>query len=177
MTAKKKILMALGLLLVIAVTAGLTGLATSTYGSETDPLVTQSYIDQVVIPAITAEINTKIAEKSAQLADEFSAQLDALEQNTPSTVPEDQSFVVISLKQGQTVTCAVGTEIMPRIGTVKSHGPDNPRLVDETTGKTVPEAGTTLEKNHMYMVTIKNNGFKAATDAKVLIRGEYTISG
>ena len=80
------------------------------------------------------------------------------------------------LKKNQTVTCAVGTEIMPRIGTVKSFGPDNPRLVDETTGKTVPEAGTTLEKNHMYMVTIKNNGIKAASDAKVLIHGEYTIS-
>ena len=87
-----------------------------------------------------------------------------------------ESFTLLSLSAGQTVTCSVGTEILPRIGTVVSAGPDAPRLVDETDGTQVDAAGTVLTKNHMYMVTIAGNGFKATAAAKVLIKGSYTVS-
>ena len=88
----------------------------------------------------------------------------------------DLRFSVITMQSGERLVCAVGTEIMLRIGTAESYGPSNPRLIDETTGSAVSEAGQPLEKNHMYMVTIKNNGITATSNVYVVVRGEYTIS-
>jgi hypothetical protein len=84
-------------------------------------------------------------------------------------------FTLVTLSRGQTVSCAVGTELLLRIGTAQAAGASAPALVDSTDGTTLT-AGQALTANHMYMVTIQGNGFKATADTvKVLIRGDYLI--
>jgi len=82
---------------------------------------------------------------------------------------------VLTLSAGQTVVCEVGTELLPRLGTVRAAGADYPVLVDSTTGENVSN-GAALSANHLYLVTIAGNGFKAdGNNTKVLISGTYTV--
>ncbi|MGM9521529.1 MAG: hypothetical protein ACI3VB_03530 [Oscillospiraceae bacterium] len=169
MTKKRKFVIALGVLLAVALVAGLSTLAATTYGTQSDPLVTLSYLEKTVTPNIMNQLQDSIDNKAAELKAEFDKKLSESGSTT-------SGFSVISLTSGQTVTCSVGTEIMLRVGTAVSAGADSPRLIDETTGSSVTSAGTSLTKNHMYMVTIQGNGIKATSSVKILIRGDYTIS-
>ncbi len=171
MSKGKKTLIALAVLLAVALVSGLTTMAVTNYGSQSDPLVTLSYLNETLTPAIKSQVEAAINAKAAELEQAFASA-------NPGTAAQQQSgFSVLTLSNGQTVVCEVGVEIMPRIGSVVSAGADNPRLVDETDGSTVAAAGTKLATNHMYMVTIKGNGIKAtANNTKVLIRGSYTVS-
>lgn len=143
--------------LLAACAAGITVYAAFNYGSKDDPLVTKSYLDEVLTP---------------ELMEEFSARLDAFD----SASGDSGAFSVLTLSRGQTVSCQVGCEIMLRIGSASASGPDSPALVDTTSGTTL-DAGGVLEKNHLYMATIVNNGLTASQDStKILIRGEYAVS-
>lgn len=164
MSLKKKIIISLAIIIAVAFVAGVTSVATSTYGSQSDPLVALSYLDDTVTPSIMSQLETLINTKLADLS------------GGTLTLNDGQTFSVVTLTNGQTVTCSVGTEIMLRIGTAVSAGNDSPRLIDETDGTSVTASGTSLTTNHMYMVTIENNGIKATSAVKVLIRGNYTIS-
>lgn len=153
-TNKTKIIICV--LLALCAVAGVTVYAAYNYGTKDDPLITKSYLDEVLTPELMAE---------------FNAQLDAAEGSSG-----DGAFTVVTLSKGQTVKCQVGCEIMLRIGSASASGPDSPVLVDTTEGTTL-ENGGVLVKNHLYMATIVNNGLTATADVtKVLISGEYTIS-
>ncbi len=177
MTKGTKTLIAVAVLLAVALVSGLTGMALNNYGSQNDPLVTLSYLNETLTPAIREEVERAVNEKIQALTEEFNrVAAQGGGTGTPGT-SAPSGFTVLTLSKGQTVTCAVGAEIMLRIGSAQSAGPDSPRLVDETDGSTVAAAGTALTPNHLYMVTIKNNGVKATADnTKILISGEYTVS-
>ncbi len=133
--------------------------AAVSYGSKDDPLITKSYLDEVLQP---------------QLEKDFRAEMEEALANVETASGED--FVVITLTNGQTVTCGVGCEVMLRIGSASALGPDFPVLVDTTSGESVSD-GSAMKANHLYMVTIKGNGFKAtAGTTKLLIKGDYTIN-
>ena len=171
MTKKKKLVIAAGVLLAVAMIVGLTTLAVTNFGTQSDPLVTLSYLEKKLTPSILDQLQTSIDAKANELKAEFDKKLAS--SGAGSTV---SGFSVVSLTSGQKVTCSVGTEIMLRIGSAVTYGSDSPRLIDETTGSAVSAAGTALTKNHMYMVTIQGNGIEATSSVKILIRGEYTIS-
>lgn len=171
---KRKITVAALLVALVLTTAGVTALAVGTYGSRTDPLVTLSYINETVIPALTEQFEATVEEKAAALSQEFQSRL---AEKGGSSAGEEEHFRVVTLSRGQTLRCAVGTELMLRVGTATAAGPDAPRLVDETTGEDISAAGTELVKNHMYLVTIVDNGLSAtAATTKVLVRGTYTVA-
>ena len=170
MTKAKKFVIAVAVLLAVALVSGLTTLAVTNYGTKDDPLVTLSYLNQTVTPGILDELEGSIDAKATELTREWEQRISA------AGTPTASGFAVVTLSNGQTVTCGVGTEIMLRVGSAVSAGADSPRLIDETTGETVTSAGATLTANHMYMVTIQGNGVKATSNGvKILIRGDYTI--
>lgn len=133
--------------------------AAVSYGSSDDPLITKSYLDEVLQPQLEAQ---------------FQAELDAALEDVENGSSGD--FKVLTLTTGQTVTCGVGCEVMLRIGSATAVGSDYPVLVDTTSGESVA-GGTAMKANHLYMVTIVNNGFKATSGTtKVLIKGDYTVN-
>lgn len=106
-------------------------------------------------------LNQKIADKLAGVS------------VTPSGISE--TFKVITLQSGQRVTCGVGCEVMLRIGSAKAVGSVNPAMIDIALS-TELNNGASLSTNHLYLVTIKGNGFQAAANnTKLLIRGTYSI--
>ena len=157
----KRQLTAIIIALALILAAGITAYAVSTaYGSREDPLITKSYLDEVVQPEL---------EKTVQAE---------LEKALSEVKAGNGEFTLLTLKNGQTVTCAVGTELLLRFGTARAYAYDSAdvALVDTTNASTVM-GGAALSANHLYMVTILGNGFTAAADnTKVLVCGTYTIS-
>ena len=157
--SKRKIIVVL-LCVVLGIAAlGAAVYAGVSYGTKDDPLITKSYLDEVLQPELEQRFETEL-------------------ENAISAVESEKSgdFVVITLYKGQTVTCGVGCEVMLRIGSAEAKGVDYPVLVDTTKGESVA-SGTSMVTNHLYMVTIAGNGFKAKADnTKLLIKGVYTIN-
>ncbi|MCC8077520.1 MAG: hypothetical protein LIO60_04100 [Oscillospiraceae bacterium] len=130
--------------------AGVSAYAAGSYGSSSDPLITKSYLDEVVQPQLEA----------------------AVEEATGAG-----TFAVVTLDAGDRVTCAVGTELVLRFGSAAAYAYDSAdtALVDTTTAAAL-QHGSVLNVNHLYMVTIAGNGFTAGSGgAKLLISGEYTV--
>lgn len=150
---KKLIFILLAVVVILAVGAG--AYASTGYGSRNDPLVTKSYLDDVLTPELMAK---------------FESEISSLEGS--SSVG---SFEVLTLKKGQIVTAQPGCEVMLRIGTASAYGPDVPAMVDTSSGTSL-SSGTALTVNHLCMITITGNGFRADSDVtKVLISGTYEI--
>ncbi|MDR2360394.1 MAG: hypothetical protein LBD85_03810 [Oscillospiraceae bacterium] len=162
---KRKLKHILTPIALIAVMVVIAASAAGNYGSESDPLVTLSYLNDVVTPALKAEAKDTLDAKLAELE----AQLDGHTGGSGSSV-----FEVVSVSAGQRVRCSAGAEIIARVGSVVCAADSSPGLVDSTDGKTI-DNGSALTKNHLYAVTIEGNGFRASDSAKVLIRGGYTI--
>ena len=178
MKLKNKLLITLAVVVAVAFISGISILAATTFGTTNDPLVTLSYLTQKLKPQIMAEVSAEIsaAQATQQPAldakvNEFKATIDA---KLGGTTAESAGFTLVTLSKNQTVSCAVGTELLLRIGTATATG-SAPALVDSTTGSSL-SSGSALTANHMYMATIQGNGFKAtANTVKVLIRGTYTV--
>jgi hypothetical protein len=180
MKLKKKILIMLGVIVAVAFISGASILAATTFGTTNDPLVTLSYLTVKLKPQIMEDFNASVSAAEASLQPSLDAQISTFKSEidaklTDTSQHEAVGFSVITLNKGQTVTCSIGTEVLLRLGTASAVG-SAPALVDSTAGTTLASAGA-LEANHMYMVSIQGNGFKAtAATVKVLIRGTYTIS-
>lgn len=179
MSNGKKIAVGIAVLVLVALVSGLTTMAVTNYGSRDDPLVTLSYLNDTLTPMLEERFNQALDARVQAMTEEFRALVESQGQDQgqgDAGGSQPSGFAVLTLNNGQTVTCGVGTEIMLRLGTAVSAGPDSPRLIDETGGESVASAGASLAVNHMYMVTIKGNGITATRDnTKILIRGEYTV--
>lgn len=182
MHGKKIWLTVLCVILAVGVIAGASALASPGYGTQDDPLVTLSYINETVIPQISSDTEKAAETAKTEASEQFAGQIDELKDSFDDKASSTQAasttdvYSVVSLKSGQTVTCAPGTELILRVGSASSTGSSSPRLIDVTDGSSVSGSGTSLTKNHLYMVTINGNGIKATSAAKVLIRGNYTVS-
>ena len=136
-------------------------------GSEGDPLVTLSYLNDTFLNTILTKVDQKIAARNSQIAQQLGGQ---------STSGTAAAFTVVTLSKGQVLTGDIGCEVMLRIGTASCVSPSNPGLIDETSGGTLNNSGA-LVQNHLYMMTIEGRGVKAtAATVKVLVRGGYTIA-
>ena len=179
MKLKKKLLISLVVIVAVAFISGVSILAASTFGTSSDPLVTLSYLTGKLKPQIMAEVDANINDVQSSLSNELDAKIDAFKsdinaQTGGSTGGEAGTFILLTLSQNQTLQCSVGTELLLRIGSASATG-SSPAMVDSTTGTTL-NAGSSVQTNHMYMVTIQGNGLKATSGTvKVLVRGAYTI--
>ena len=156
-TMKKKRLVVICAILAAAILAGVAVYAAGSYGSKEDPLVAKSYLDSVLKPELEKELKNELNEALSEVRS------------------GSGDFSVLTLRSGQTVTCEVGCEILPRIGSVQAYGASAPAMLDTTSGSSV-SSGAALTANHLYMVSIAGNGITATADnTYVLLSGGYTI--
>ena len=103
---KKKTLITIALVAVLAMVAAVTVYAVANYGSREDPLVTSSYLQDVVQPrmedAYRSTLNGAIGEMEEQFADQVAA--------------AGGTYVLVTLDNGQTLTGRAGTEVLMRSG-------------------------------------------------------------
>ena len=153
MKANKKRILVIALCILL-VLAGAGVYAATNYGSESDPLITRSYLDAVVQP---------------KLENEFDAALEKAENALMETVPGE--FTELQLRGGQTVLCAAGGELILRSGGAKTEG-----SLSDTTAGTAVTGGSSAAANHLYLAAEADSGFTASSSgAVVLVSGSYTL--
>ena len=157
---KKKIITVLAAVFILVVGVGVGAYAASNFGTQADPLVAKSYLDQTVTPKLQAEFQKKLDE-----------QVQLMEQQITST--SGLNFTSVTLSSGQTLKGSVGCEIILRSGTASCSGTAG--LSDVTDGKTI-STGTALTANHLCMVGTDGDGVKASSAVTLLVRGGYSIS-
>jgi hypothetical protein len=81
----------------------------------------------------------------------------------------------VEVPSGKTVTLAIGSEALLRLGSANCVASGTPGLIDTTAGTELSNGGA-LIKNHMYLCTVEGRGFKATAAATLFIRGKYTIN-
>ncbi len=143
------------IVLVIAVAvlaAGIGAYAASSYGTQSDPLVAMSYLEDVLQPQIENSLDAKISEATKGLSNGGSA-----------------SFTAVSLEAGQSLSVSSGTEIVLRSGSCASSG----ALSDVTAG-TELGSGAELTANHLCLASASAT-LTAASAATLLIRGSYSL--
>ena len=138
--------------LAVLLLAGAAAFAATNYGSRDDPLITKSYLDEVVKPQLENDMKTK---------------LDAASAETLSGAPGE--FTSVELSAGQTLRCAAGCQMLPVRGSVSALG----AMADTTTGDAVA-SGAALSANHLYLAT-GTGGVSAAGAATVLVSGDWSL--
>lgn len=138
--------------LAVLLLAGVTAYAATTYGSQDDPLITRSYLDDVLKPELEGELQTKLDAAAAELQRSASGE-----------------FSRVELSVGQTLRCAAGSELLPVSGAVSALN----GLTDTTEGAAVA-SGTALSANHLYLAA-EESGAAAAGAAVVLVSGSWHV--
>ena len=158
---KKKTLITIALVAALAMVAAVTVYAVANYGSREDPLVTSSYLQDVVQPrmedAYRSTLNGAIGEMEARFADQVAA--------------AGGTYVLVTLDNGQTLTGRAGTEVLMRSGAAAV---TQSAAVDLTSGSTAA-VGTKLTENHLYLLQADGAGVRASADTTVMVRGSYSI--
>ena len=157
----------LRLMALVVISCGLmTAAMAAEVGSSGDPLVTLSYLNEIFMEEVLDRVDDKIDERNRDIAKELGSQTGSA---------GGDSFAVVTLSNGQTLTGDIGCEVMLRVGTAACVAPSAPGLIDETTAGTLAGGGA-LAQNHLYMMTVEGRGVLATADTtKLLVRGSYTI--
>ena len=144
-------------------------------GSQSDPLVTLSYLNGTYTKQVRDMVDQAVSERRAEMEQSLK---DILAGNgggaaLPST--GGSTFTVVTLAQGQSLVGDVGCEVMLRVGSALCGSEDSVGLIDTTSGSVLGN-GQALAANHLYMVTISTRRVTAtAPTVKVLARGPYSI--
>lgn len=173
------------LLLVLVTAVVITAVAAGSPGSEGDPLVTLSYLNDTFMSQMLSKVDEKLSARDRELSDKLDAQV---KQDTQALAEKygtgnagsgesgtAETFTVVTLSSGQTLYGEIGCEVMLRVGTASCVAASAPGLIDETDASTL-NGGAALVKNHLYMMTISDRGVRATAEtSKLLVRGAYSI--
>lgn len=137
---------------------GIGAFAATNYGTESDPLITLSYLNGVLKPQME-QTYTKQTEDS----------LAALE----ARIDTDASgaYAPVELKADQTMSCTAGCEFLVRSGEAYVTA----GVLNVTEGKELA-ANDWLMKHHLYMAVGDSAAVRANSDLYLMVRGEYTIN-
>ena len=189
-------------LVAVMMIAGL-GVIAAEYGSQSDPLVTLSYIEKVLLPNAQKDVDKTVSNAMEEFEDALSdcdktiqsyidkklrsfasgdvdeELIDAiaasvLEQAGGSVTAGEVSWSVIQVPAGRTVVCEVGVQAILRVGQATCVAAGTPGLIDLSNGETL-ENGGALAANHLYTASIQGRGIYTAQGCTLLIAGSYTI--
>ena len=142
-------------------------------GSQSDPLVTLSYLTQKATPSILSQVDSKLTARETELKKQLSAVVEGYVKEVEDKLASSgggssvqpsggASYQVVNLSAGQTITGGAACEFLLRSGTATCVSDTSPGLVDMTAGTTLAGGGA-LTANHLYLATIEGRGVKAST--------------
>lgn len=124
-------------------------------GSDTDPLVTQSYVIKAV-DQIKIYIDDKIS-------------------NTPGGTSTSNELVIVNVKKGEYLIGKAGTELILRGGKAKVVGAALGGLSDVTKGDELNH-DQALSHNHLLIIPRNDErGIYATEDAIFMVKGAYEV--
>lgn len=142
----------------LGVVAGVVMIMGSVYGadagSEADPLVSKSYVDDK-IEQVMAKIGTS--------------------SSGSTTTVSGGAFTPVSVAVGKTIVGGEGTEMILRAGKASVVISGNEGITDATTGQALVN-GHNASLNHLNIIPRSDGrGFKVTEAAWFLVKGDYTI--
>lgn len=152
-------------------------------GSVNDPLITKSYVDQVVAGQVKNEIGKQMEDQLAELdnmlADkkkEMDGQIDQFQKQLEALVGQAGGMTVVELQKDQTLLADPGASFIVRNGTTVAVSSDTNGIPDVTGGKDI-QAGSTISLNHMLLFPREGRGIKSTNDGTVfvMVTGGYTV--
>lgn len=138
----------------VAVTITGVALAAGTQGSQSDPLVTLSYINDVLVPELMAKADEHMETKADELMEEVQTRGKAV-------------FVTAEVLTGGKLNLTAGTQLILRQG--KAVNTDG--LIDLTEGASM---WNELQPNHLYIATMDGQVVTVTENALFLVQGKYT---
>lgn len=189
-------------LVAVLMMAGLVAIAAE-YGGQSDPLVTLSYIEKVLLPNAQKDVDKSVSNAMEDFEDTLSDSkksiqsyidkklrsfasgdvddelIDAIaasvvEQMGGNVTAGEVSWSVVQVPAGSTVVCEVGVQAVLRVGQAVCVAAGSPGLIDLSNGETL-ENGGALAANHLYTASIQGRGIYTAQGCTLLIAGSYSI--
>lgn len=157
---------AAGVLAALVAAGSITALATQ--GSKEDPLVTLSYLNQVVTPQLESKVAQAVEQNAAALQEKLEAAIADYETRVDETLASagaSNRFVSKTLQKDERLTVGAGHEILLLSGSAKALG----ELVDTTAGKAI-SAGSGLTAGHLYVTAAADSGMTASGDVSLMWR-------
>ncbi len=139
--------------LVVGVLGGV-AFAAGTQGSQDDPLVTLSYLNEKAMPEIMKQVDAKLAEREKALTEKLQEE-------------SQSAFSTVELKAGKTLTLSSGSQILLRQGGLTTTAP----LLDLTDGTT--HNGGELTANHLYLAAGDSQTLTASTAVTAMVQGGW----
>jgi hypothetical protein len=128
-------------------------------GSAADPLVSKSYVDQLVAKFVD---RSYVDNATAPLA-------------SKAYVDGRVSFQVVNLPKGATLLGESGTELVLRGGKATVVTTPKGGVLDATAGMDMPQ-GFAVPPNHLLVIPVGDGrGLTAEVDAILIVKGAYTI--
>lgn len=168
MNKRTKVRTILCVLLAVTVLTAFAAMAAGGAGSQTDPLVTLSYLRDTFTGQVMDKVDALLAQQDAALRKELGDKLAQMPAGTAGG-----TYSAVTLSAGQTLRGEAGCEVLLRSGSARCTGETASGLADATTGGMLA-AGGPLEANHLYLLP-DSGGVTAGEDAVLLARGTYTI--
>ncbi len=149
-----------------------------TPGSEQDPIVTQSYVEQKS-EQIKYYIDSMLAQETAKLKTELELkgqEIAKLREEIKDAAKAAGKFQVVEMQKGQMLIAGEGAEIIPRSGKFSAIEDAFGGLSDITAAKDLKN-GEAVVNNHMLIAARgEGRGLKALADKSFLIiKGTYTL--
>lgn len=144
---KKKIL-CIAFALVFVIGAASTIHIIASPGSGDDPLITLSYIEEVLMP----NIRQTISEQSPN------------------------SFKVVEVSAGQRLTCEAGTELVLRMGSGTVFATEKGGIANVTAGYDLQNGSSVPSNAHLIVPVGDGRGISATSNIIVLVKGSYSIN-
>ena len=143
-------------------------------GSQGDPLVTLSYLNETFTKEILDKVDKAARERDAAVLEEADRLIVQAERELRVSVSEaSPAYAAVTLSPGQTLSGSAGCELILRSGEAICTAGGYPGLVDTTTGGALG-GGEALAENHLYLMTDKR-GVSASSEAVLLVRGSYSV--
>lgn len=143
---------------VAALSAGVGAYAATALGTEHDPLITLSYLEQVLQPKLKAEAEQQTRDAIAELETRLA------EENV-------SVFRSVTVPAGKTMTCDAGCEILVRSGDGYVTG----KVLNLTGGQSVAD-NTWLLAHNLYLAAEDGATLTASADTTLMVRGGYAIN-
>jgi len=165
-------------ILSLAILAGISCVAVSAAdpGSSSDPLISLSYFEDKIENLKTSlleDLSTTFSTKFEELKKEVDKTLKEVSENG---VQAPTGFELITLGEGEMITCEAGTEIIVRSGkcTIITSETSSGGISDITAGKDLAN-NEEITNNHLLIVPkTDGRGIKSTITGAVMIKGGYT---
>ena len=150
-----------------------------TAGTESDPLVTKSYVDSVIEELKASLSSSEKTTESSESSEEGSSE--SSKESEQASVQKDgyiycEEFTVVNFSEGDKVILGAGSEfILRKKNSIKVLDDTTNGIPDLTSGSTL-YSGTNIPRDHLFVVPRDDGrGFVCTTSSIVMIKGCYTV--